>query len=118
MNRHTRGFVDDNHVIILVNDTDRIGSDRGLMPMSGMRYEVPVLQYVVRAHSLAIHGNQARLHGFTIVLERPVAELALKNVNQLPAPPSFFAPGVVCIEVRRNATQAVLEIVGPRPWFR
>ena len=38
------GFVDDNDVVVLVYDANRLGGDRRLVPVKGVRYDVAVLQ--------------------------------------------------------------------------
>jgi hypothetical protein len=103
MDRHPRRLVDDNHVVVLVNDADGSGRDGGLVSVRGVGYEVAVLEDVMRTHGLAVDSDLAGHHGCAVVFKWPVAELVLKDVDQLPSSPSFLAVRVVRVEVGRDA---------------
>lgn len=48
MNRYSGGLVDDNHIIILVDYSNRFGGDRGLMPVEGVGDDVSVFDEGLR----------------------------------------------------------------------
>ena len=109
---HARRLVDDNHVVILVDDTDGLRGTRGLVAVESVGYDVAVLDYCFDArHRLAIEDDAALFYGFLVVLGGPVAELAREDVENFPSPPSFLAEGVVCEVVGRHLAQAIFEVV-------
>lgn len=64
MNRNTSRFADDNHIIVLMNDANRLSSDWRLMTVQGMRYDIPIFNYRFdRRDGLPIDDDFARLNG-------------------------------------------------------
>lgn len=54
VDRYASWFVDDDHIVVFVNDTDRLCGYRRFMAVEGMRNDISILQLRVRRRQLAI----------------------------------------------------------------
>lgn len=116
MDGHAGGFVDDDQVFRLVDDPDRLGCDGRFVTVQSVRDDVSVFdQGFYRSDWFAVDDDRARLDRFRVVFYSPVAELVDEDVENLPAPPPLFAPGVVCVVVWLDAAVAVFKIVRSGP---
>ena len=100
--------------------------------MQGVGNDVAVLHNGPdRGRFLAIDDNISSLYGifldsisrklkqgedyFHVVLNWPVPKLRRKYIQELSTSPTFFAIRVVGIVVRKNPSQAIVEVVRTRP---
>lgn len=125
VDRHTGRFVDDEHVVVLMDDTDRLRGHRGLVAVEGVRDDLAVLDPGGWGRDFAADGDLAGLDGMflekrlsvndrrsrkaerlketNIILRRPVPELGREDLKQLPPPPSLLAVGVIGVVVGLDA---------------
>lgn len=136
MNGYAGGFVDNDHVVVLVNDADRLSGDGGFVPVEGMRDDVAIHDLVLHGGDLlAIDDDFATLYGVFlkrisygaitvedragvyVVVEWPVSKLSRKYVKDLSPTPSLLAVGVICVVVWVDFAQPILEVVWSWPWI-
>jgi len=78
MDWHAGGLVDDNDVVVLMDDADRLGSDGGLVPVQGVRDDIAVLQSCGGGgNSLTIDDDGPSFNG--ILLQRGLGLIAYKQ---------------------------------------
>lgn len=133
MYRYTCRLVDDDHIIVFVNYSNRCRGHGGLMTVQGMRYHIAVLDDVLDSwHSVAIDDDIASLYSVFlkrlslrvlqgkerhtyIVSLRSITKLGSKDVKQFPPAPSLFTVSIVRIVIRMNLSEVVFQVVRPRP---
>lgn len=134
VHRNPGRFVDDDHVIVLMHDADRLGGYRWLVSVEGMGYHVAIFDFESRprngfAVDLDLPGFNriflsvsvdvfsqltTRVQSYIIFLW-PVSKLILEDIQDLSAPPSLFHICVISEVIRRYSSETVFEIVWPRP---
>ena len=77
MHRHACRLVDDYHVIVFVNDANRLGSDWRLVSVKGVGNDVSVLDDCSNLDGLTIESDVAPFYG-----------ILLKHINICLVPPN------------------------------
>lgn len=131
---HSGRFVYDDHIIIFVDNADRLARHRRLVTMESVRYYIAVLDDGIdRRDRITIENNLTTLYSIFlehisketssytentdphVVLLGAIPELASKDVKQLSATPTFFAVRVVREVIWRHLSQAIFFIIWSRP---
>lgn len=98
-------LVDNNHILVLVDNANILLRDRRFVAVEGMRDKVAVFDSVVCAsRRLTVDKHSTSLDSICVVLDRAVAKLVGKDLEDLTASPSLLAPSVVCVVIRRNSS--------------
>lgn len=97
MHGHAGGLVDDDHLVVFVDDLDRLGRDGWFVAVERVADDIPVLDGRRGGlDRLAVELDGAFVDGLGVVLGRSIAELIAEDVEDLPPPPSLLAPLIGC----------------------